>query len=136
MRIEIGNYLLVEHNDERSIINRWKVNGQRAPEVRAFTLAEFVRIFDRGGRSTIIELEVTRLHEDVPTAELYNFDHDTEVPTSGNVEFTVVSRFGQEEKRYLEAASIQASSSDVIVGVTTFHVYRIVGGAVLTTEPS
>jgi hypothetical protein len=135
VRVQIDNFVLLSHNTLAAVLNRIRINGSRTPVFKSFTLADWVKVFDRGGRSTTVELQITRQHLSQMDADLFIADHDGHVPSSGLVKLVYIGPFGQEYIRYIDDASISSASSSTIVGLTTLHDYRIAGGRILDYEP-
>lgn len=109
-----------------------RINGQTVAEAAEYLRAATVEVFDRGHRRTTITFSVTRIHASLETAELYLLKHETTLPRRGLVEFEVWQ--GRGRAWWYDAVLIQSACSHQ--GVTSFHEYTLVGGAVSGLPPN
>ena len=127
-----GTITLADDNDlARSNL---RINGQRlVDEVHGFR-ADWVQLFDRGNRKTVISFDVKRVFESSFDAIVTALDHNTKVPIIGLIELTI-SEGGQLARRWLQNASIMAVDIPRQRGAALWFTYQITGGEVLTTHP-
>jgi len=93
------------------------------------------QFYDRGNAKTEVTFDTSRSWPDQNTAENFILTHATQFPNQGLITFVAGrSGAGSTSTRYLKNAAIESIGSSLI-GCTTRHSYRIVGG-VMATSPN
>ena len=127
MKVKIGTYTLAGEGDEQT--SGLRITAERAMQPGRYPGAGTIDTFDRGNRQVSIAFRVTRKHLTLMDAEHFMFKHLVDCPPSGDVVFTTVASNGSVQEIKLPNAVIVAFEEEPPIGLSTFHNYRIVGGA-------
>lgn len=111
-----------------------RINGRRALQVAPLIRADSSVIFNRRNTVTTISFNVVREHDSVRLAEEYLIQHETQIPSSGIVEFVCHDESGGETTFYFDTGFLDTTEA-YYIGCSTFHSYTLVGGRITTTKP-
>jgi len=88
-------------------------------------------VIDRNVVLTTIDFQISRVHATISAAEEFIFDHDANIPSFGDVQFTA----SDGDFRFLIHARLITHQLIRYIGKTTTHAYHIEGGQ-LSTHPA
>jgi hypothetical protein len=130
VKIEFGTAILADEDAEDGIIASLEIAGERVIEEARFVRASFIEIFDRYNESSAVAVQVIRLHADRQAAQLFLLEHMGTLPGVADLAITASDLSGNVVVRWLKDAGLPSKTSGVIIGMTTVHTYRFIGGEV------
>lgn len=110
-----------------------RVNGGPMIETAQFLRASAVKLFNRGNNRYSAQFGVWRQHATIEQAEDYLITHPGELPTANGLVCEIELNAGR--KVYLSTPFIEIVDSS-IRGLRTEHTYRLLGGAIVGSNPN
>lgn len=118
--------------------NREAASGFSVEEIRQVQTIDYVRgtyggAVSRGNIRHVVRFSVSRVHADLETAMEFVLDHPESIPETGLLHIETNTGTGD---RWIADAVLAEIRLDQFIGVHTRHTYTLIGGQVLTTDPT
>ena len=131
MKIVLGASTLAA--GDREAAGNFRLTHARAVQAAQFVGAEFGAFYPRSNQTTTISFQVARVHADLETAMEFVLDHPGSLPDSGLLKIETNAGTGD---RWIDDAVLVSCDLIGYAGVATVHAYTLVGGEVLTADPT
>ena len=123
MQITVKKFELCGGDAKAEWPENFSINGQRVVQPAKFLRATAAKHFNRRNTVTTIAFTLTREHASYAAAVEFALEHEATIPDEGDV----VINSGN-AARTLSDCQLEVSTCDPIVGCTTVHHYRLIGG--------
>ncbi len=128
MKIYLGDYLIARGRAYKEEPLDLKINGERNIQITHLLHSKEAKVYDRGNLKNRIEFKVPHKHKNLEAALKYALTHSTNLG-----EYIAYLRFIIEENEPIELIMPNCVVERLqceILGITTLHVYHLVGGSI------
>jgi hypothetical protein len=127
MKITIGAYALCDGTYPGGVaLSAPRIQGDRKTDVFLSIGQPIPHAFDRTGRVATYSFEVERAHDDIDDAEQFILDHESNIPSVGDV--TVTNEAGSPSSYVIPNGKLLRHELLLHEGKHTVHSYTIAGG--------
>jgi hypothetical protein len=127
MKITIGAYALCDGTYPGGVaVSDIRVSVERKADVFLPLAQANPKALDRFGRLATYAFQVERAHDSIDDAEEFILDHDSDVPSSGDI--TLTTEAASPASLVIPNGKLLRHASALLEGKHTVHSYTIAGG--------